>query len=276
MFRHPAGGRIHHRWPSSSSRRSPWRGGSSSPSGLRVCTSSYVFDHSLSLSRVLFMARSWCIASFAIIVGSYDVSPPLLSCNGLSFPFECTSNYVFDLSLSRVLDFARSWCIASFATIVGSYDVSPPLLSCHGLSFPFEVILSDWVFKDLRTLDVCLACAYLWWQWDIHVTYLMFVLVINLRMFLPLYSLVMDWVFPLKLSYRIESLRIWEHLMYVLHVLICGDNGIFTWPTWCLFWWSTCGFHNIVKLCIGVGTRFRLDSPVETLRHSLRFFVLVE
>ena len=45
-------------------------------------------------------------------------------------------------------------------------------------------------------------------------------------MFLTLYSLVMDWVFPLKLSYRIESLRIWEHLMYVLHVLICGDNGI--------------------------------------------------
>ena len=45
-------------------------------------------------------------------------------------------------------------------------------------------------------------------------------------MFLPLYSLVMEWVFPLKLSYRIESLRIWEHLMYVLHVLICGDNGI--------------------------------------------------
>ena len=45
-------------------------------------------------------------------------------------------------------------------------------------------------------------------------------------MFLPLYSLVMNWVFPLKLSYRIESLRIWEHLMYVLHVLICGDNEI--------------------------------------------------
>ena len=43
-------GGIHHRWPSSSSRRSPWRGGSSSPSGLRVCTSSYVFDLSLSCS----------------------------------------------------------------------------------------------------------------------------------------------------------------------------------------------------------------------------------
>ena len=33
----------------------------------------------------------------------------------------------------------------------------PPLLSCDELSFPLEVILSDWVFKDSRTLDVCLA-----------------------------------------------------------------------------------------------------------------------
>ena len=31
-----------------------------------------------------------------------------------------------------------------------------------------------------------------------------------------------------------------------------------------------------VNLCIGVGTRFRLDPPVETLGHSLKFFVLVE
>ena len=30
-----------------------------------------------------------------------------------------------------------------------------------------------------------------------------------------------------------------------------------------------------VNLCIGVGTRFRLDSPVETLGHSLKYFVLV-
>lgn len=85
------------------------------------------------------------------------------------------------ISLSRALDLAWSWCIARFAMIVASYDVSPPLLSCNGLSFPFDVILSDWVFKDLRTLDVCLACAYLWWQWDIHVIHLMYVLVINLR-----------------------------------------------------------------------------------------------
>ena len=45
----------------------------------------------------------------------------------------------------------------SFAIIVGSYDVSPPLLSCDELSFPLEVVLLDWVFKDLRTLDVCLV-----------------------------------------------------------------------------------------------------------------------
>ena len=31
-----------------------------------------------------------------------------------------------------------------------------------------------------------------------------------------------------------------------------------------------------VNLCIGVGTRFRLDSPVENLGHSLKYFVLVE
>ena len=111
---------------------------------------------------------------------------------------------------------ARSWCIASFAIIVGSYDVSPPLSSCNGLSFPFEVTLSDWVFKYLRTLDVCLACAYLWWQWDIHVIHLMYVLVINLRV---------------------------------------------QWPC--------------ENLCIGVGTRFCLDSPIETLGHSLKYSVFV-
>ena len=31
-----------------------------------------------------------------------------------------------------------------------------------------------------------------------------------------------------------------------------------------------------MNLCIGVGTYFLLDSPVETLGNSLKFFVLVE
>ena len=34
-------------------------------------------------------------------------------------------------------------------------------------------------------------------------------------------------------------------------------------------------FGDLVNLCIGVGTRFRLDSSVETLGHSLKYFVLV-
>ena len=63
--------------------------------------------------------------------------------------------------------------------------------------------------------------------------------------------------------------------MYVLHVLICGDNGISRDPL-DVFWSSTCELRDLVNLCIGVGTRFRLDSPVETLGHSLKYFVLVE
>ena len=31
-----------------------------------------------------------------------------------------------------------------------------------------------------------------------------------------------------------------------------------------------------MNLCIGVGTRFHLDSPLETLGHSLKLFMLVE
>ena len=32
---------------------------------------------------------------------------------------------------------------------------------------------------------------------------------------------------------------------------------------------------SVVNLCIGVGTRFRLDSSLETLGRSLKYFVLV-
>ena len=60
--------------------------------------------------------------------------------------------------------------------------------------------------------------------------------------------------------------------MYVLHVLICGDNGIF----YLMYVFVINLRVPFVNLCIGVGTRFRLDSPVETLGHSLKFFVLVE
>ena len=61
--------------------------------------------------------------------------------------------------------------------------------------------------------------------------------------------------------------------MYVLHVLICGDNGISHAPL------DVCFGDQLVSsvnLCIGVGTRFHLDSSVETLGNSFKFFVLVE
>ena len=61
--------------------------------------------------------------------------------------------------------------------------------------------------------------------------------------------------------------------MYVLHMLICGDNEISCDPLDVCFGDQLASFVN---LCIGVGPRFRLDSPVETLGHSLEFFVLVE
>ena len=60
--------------------------------------------------------------------------------------------------------------------------------------------------------------------------------------------------------------------MYVLHVLICGDNGISLDLLDVCFGDQLAGSMN---LCIGVGTRFRLDSPIETLGHSLKYFVLV-
>ena len=120
---------IHLRWTSSSSRWRPWRGGSSPPSGLSVCTSSYVFN----------------------------------------------------LSLSRVLDMSWSWCITGFVNIVGSYDVIPLLSCCDELNLSlWDIVMLDWIL-DLRTLDICLACGYPWWQWGVLLIHLIYVLVLNLR-----------------------------------------------------------------------------------------------
>ena len=59
-----------------------------------------------------------------------------------------------------------------------------------------------------------------------------------------------------------------------LAVRICGDNGISRDSLDVCFGDQLAG--SPMNLCIGVGTRFRRDSPVETLGHSLRFYVLVE
>jgi hypothetical protein len=70
-----------------------------------VCTSSYVFD--LSLSRVLDMVRSWCIACFVNIVGSYGIS---------SLSIFVVMNWVFTFEVSLLSDwifrFENTWCMS--------------------------------------------------------------------------------------------------------------------------------------------------------------------
>ena len=59
-----------------------------------------------------------------------------------------------------------------------------------------------------------------------------------------------------------------------LAVLICGDNGISRDPLDVCFGDQLAGFAH--EPMHRVGTRFCHDSPVETLGHSLRFYLLVE
>ena len=86
----------------------------------------------------------------------------------------------------------------------------------------------------------------------------------------PLYSLGMNWVFLLKLSFRIES---WFENTW------CMSCRVYLWWQWDI----TCYLMYVLltdlrvppmNICIGVGTRF-LDSLVETLGHSLKYFLLV-
>ena len=71
-------------------------------------------------------------------------------------------------------------------------------------------------------------------------------------MLFPCYHVVMNWIFPFEISLCWIEYWIWEHLIYVLHVDTRGDNGVFYWFTWYMFWYSTCGFP---RLCIGVDPR---------------------
>ena len=57
--------------------------------------------------------------------------------------------------------------------------------------------------------------------------------------------------------------------MYVLRGITVVTMGYSIDPLDVCFGDQLAGSMN---LCIGVGTRFRLDSPVETLGHSLKYF----
>ena len=61
--------------------------------------------------------------------------------------------------------------------------------------------------------------------------------------------------------------------MYVLHGITVVTMGYSIDPLDVCFGDQLAGFVTLGNLCIGVGTRF-LDSPEETLGHSLKYFVL--
>ena len=76
-------------------------------------------------------------------------------------------------------------------------------------------------------------------------------------MLFPCYLVVMNWIFPFEISLCWIEHWIWEHLIYVLHMDTRGDNGVFYWFPWCMFWDSTRGFPrwHWGNLYIGVDTR---------------------
>ena len=172
LFRHSAGGGNHHRRPSSSSRRSPWWGGSSSPSGLRVCTGSYMFD--LSLSHVLDMARSWCIASFVNIVGSYGVSSLSIFLWWIeSFPLR------FRYCRIEYFGFENTWCMSCMGypwwqwgillshlmyVLVINSRISVTLGSLGiWVGTRFHLPFSD---RNFGVLFEVLCVDWIWWIWN--------------------------------------------------------------------------------------------------------------
>ena len=80
---------------------------------------------SLSLSRVLDLSRSWCTASFVIIVGSYGVSSPLPSCDELSFTFEVSllSDWILLWIWEHLMYVLRGIPVVTMGCSIDSLDV---------------------------------------------------------------------------------------------------------------------------------------------------------
>ena len=60
--------------------------------------------------------------------------------------------------------------------------------------------------------------------------------------------------------------------MYVLRGITVVTMGYSIDPLNVCFGDKLAGLVTLGNLCIRVGTRFRVDSPVETLGHSLKYF----
>ena len=76
----------------------------------------------------------------------------------------------------------------------------------------------------------------------------------------PLYSLVVNWVSPLKLFYRIESFNDLRTLDVCLAWDTRGENWVSYWFTWYVFWHSGLPRWHWGNLCIGVDACSRLCS----------------
>ena len=86
--------------------------------------------------------------------------------------------------------------------------------------------------------------------------------------FLPLYLVVKNWVFPLRFCFiGLNTIMDLRTLDVCLVWDTRGDNGVFYWFTWCMFWHSTRGFPmwQWGNLCIGVDARFRPCFSVRNL-----------
>ena len=125
--------------------------------GMSVCTSIYVFN--LSLSRVLDLARSWCIEGFVNIVGSYGVSPTLSCCDELSFPFE-----ILFYRIEYFYGFESTWSMSWHSTrgflrwhwgnlCIGVDACFRPCFSGRNLGALFEVLCIGLSIMNLKLFD---------------------------------------------------------------------------------------------------------------------------
>ena len=90
------------------------------------------------------------------------------------------------------------------------------------------------------------------------------------------------WCFSPLLSCDELSFPLWSYLIGLslyenTWCMSCLDNLWWQWDIMCHLMYVLVINLRVppMNLCIGVGTRFRLDSLVETLGHSLKYFVLV-
>ena len=82
--------------------------------------------------------------------------------------YRIINSRILAVTLEYLGDIRVGWCV--------SYGVFPSLSCCDELSFSLWVfiVIGLNTFMDLRTLDICLAIEYSWWQWGIVFIHLIY------------------------------------------------------------------------------------------------------